>query len=167
MVGRQQVSGGDDQRDRPIDEFQGCQRRQTAVVGQLLRPWNFGLAEQRQVHDEGFAFADLFDRLTLGRCPPSILFRHHLPFGNEGFADEPDGAVTVGRMGRTGRPQADPLISPFASFLRAPMMELYAFLWRVGVLEIVPSEPVPPRRDRRVARVAGAALAAPDRQRRG
>ncbi|MGO8937287.1 MAG: hypothetical protein ACLQLO_09165 [Mycobacterium sp.] len=50
------------------------------------------------------------------------------------------------------------------------MMELYAFLWRVGVLEIAPSEPVPPRRDRRVARVAGvagASLAAPDRQRHG
>jgi hypothetical protein len=64
-----------------------------------------------------------------------------LPFGNEGFADEPDGAVTVGRMGRTDQPQADPLISPIVSFLRVPLLELYALLWRVGVLEIAESEP--------------------------
>jgi len=95
-----------------------------------------------------------------------------LPFGNEGFAAEPDGAVTVGRMGRTRQQQADPLISPIASFLRAPMLELYALLWRVGVLEILEipeiaqSEPA----SAGVARVAGEAgvsPAAPDRRRHG
>jgi hypothetical protein len=59
-----------------------------------------------------------------------------LPFGNEGFAGEPDGAVTVGRMGRIDLPQPDPLISPIASFLSVPFQQLYALLWRVGVLEI-------------------------------
>lgn len=30
----------------------------------------------------------------------------------------------------------DPLVSSFASVLRVPLLELYALLWRVGVVEI-------------------------------
>ncbi|MGO9152302.1 Rv1535 domain-containing protein [Mycobacterium sp.] len=85
-------------------------------------------------------------------------------------------------MWRTDQQQADPLISPIASFLRAPLLELYAFLWRVGVLEILEipeigrSEPalghhqgrrVAGRESAGVARVAGEPPAAPDRRRHG
>src|SRR5256885_1043763 len=31
---------------------------------------------------------------------------------------------------------ADPLVSSFASVLRVPLQELYALLWRVGVVEV-------------------------------
>ncbi|WP_421845889.1 Rv1535 domain-containing protein [Mycobacterium sp.] len=31
---------------------------------------------------------------------------------------------------------ADPLISSFVSVLRVPLLELYALLWRVGVVEV-------------------------------
>lgn len=30
----------------------------------------------------------------------------------------------------------DPLVSSFASVLKVPLVELYALLWRVGVVEI-------------------------------
>jgi hypothetical protein len=32
--------------------------------------------------------------------------------------------------------QADPLISPIAAVLNVPLRQLYALLWRVGVLEV-------------------------------
>jgi hypothetical protein len=32
--------------------------------------------------------------------------------------------------------QADPLISPIAAMLNVPVRQLYALLWRVGVLEV-------------------------------
>jgi hypothetical protein len=35
---------------------------------------------------------------------------------------------------------ADPLISPIASALSAPLRELYALLYRAGVVEIVEAE---------------------------
>ncbi|OPE47881.1 hypothetical protein BST27_24645 [Mycobacterium intermedium] len=38
---------------------------------------------------------------------------------------------------------ADPLVSSLAALLSVPLTELYALLWRVGVVEIV--EPVPAR----------------------
>jgi hypothetical protein len=81
-----------------------------------------------------------------------------LPFCNEGFAGEPDGAVTVGLMGRTDLPQADPLISPIASFLSVPFQQLYALLWRAGVLEIG---------EVRAAGESEELLAAADRQKHG
>jgi hypothetical protein len=80
-----------------------------------------------------------------------------LPFGNEGFAGEPDGAVTVGRMGRTDLSQTDPLISPIASILSVPFQQLYALLWRAGVLEI--REPA--------AQAAGEQPVDPDRRKLG
>ncbi|MGB9221805.1 Rv1535 domain-containing protein [Mycobacterium sp.] len=45
-------------------------------------------------------------------------------------------------MTRTDLP-ADPLISPIAALLNVPLRELYALLWRVGVLEV--REPAPRR----------------------
>ncbi|WP_262490883.1 Rv1535 domain-containing protein [Mycobacterium simiae] len=36
---------------------------------------------------------------------------------------------------------ADPLISSFAALLTVPLREIYALLWRVGVVEIVEREP--------------------------
>ncbi|WP_249262742.1 Rv1535 domain-containing protein [Mycobacterium bohemicum] len=33
-------------------------------------------------------------------------------------------------------PAADPLVSSIASVLRVPLLELYALLWRVGVVDI-------------------------------
>jgi hypothetical protein len=39
----------------------------------------------------------------------------------------------------------DPLVSSFASVLRVPLVELYALLWRVGVVEIRDNERAPRR----------------------
>ncbi|HEX5253490.1 MAG TPA: Rv1535 domain-containing protein [Mycobacterium sp.] len=39
----------------------------------------------------------------------------------------------------------DPLVSSFASVLRVPLLELYALLWRVGVVEIRHSDRAPRR----------------------
>lgn len=40
---------------------------------------------------------------------------------------------------------ADPLASSFAVLLKRPLTELYAVLWRAGVLEIVSTQPAPQR----------------------
>jgi hypothetical protein len=68
-----------------------------------------------------------------------------LPFSNEGFAVAPDGAVTVGYMTTTDQP-ADPLASSFAVLLKGPLTELYALLWRAGVLEVGAKTHRAPRR---------------------
>jgi hypothetical protein len=39
---------------------------------------------------------------------------------------------------------ADPMISPFARVLSVPLVELYALLWRIGVLQIVAADPKTP-----------------------
>lgn len=39
----------------------------------------------------------------------------------------------------------DPLVSSFASVLRVPLVELYALLWRVGVVEIRHNDRAPRR----------------------
>ncbi|PJE21675.1 MAG: hypothetical protein CK431_20530 [Mycobacterium sp.] len=62
-----------------------------------------------------------------------------MPFGNVGFAVLPVDAVTVGDMTTTEHP-TDPLAASFAVLLRGPLTELYALLWRVGVLEVVTTE---------------------------
>ncbi|WP_253869900.1 Rv1535 domain-containing protein [Mycobacterium sp. 1164966.3] len=73
-------------------------------------------------------------------------------------------------MSRTDQ-LADPLISPIASLLNAPLLELYALLWRAGVVEIVetqrenPPRRVPERNPSGLA--AGRAMAAPDRRKTG
>ena len=54
----------------------------------------------------------------------------------------PCGIATVGVMATLER-LADPLLSPISSVLSAPLRELYAFLWRVGVVEIVEAEVEP------------------------
>ncbi|MGN6334608.1 Rv1535 domain-containing protein [Mycobacterium sp.] len=41
--------------------------------------------------------------------------------------------------------KGDPLVSSFASVLRVPLLELYALLWRVGVVEIRDSDRAPGR----------------------
>jgi len=58
-----------------------------------------------------------------------------LPFSNVGFADKQGDTVTVGGMS-TKDALADPLASTFASVLTVPLLELYALLWRVGVVEV-------------------------------
>jgi len=67
-----------------------------------------------------------------------------LPFSNEGFAFEPGDSVTVCRV-LTTEPVADPLTSAFASVLVGPLRQLYALLWRAGVVEIVTTHPTPRR----------------------
>jgi hypothetical protein len=71
-------------------------------------------------------------------------------------------------MSRTDQ-LADPLISPIASLLNAPMRELYALLWRAGVVEIVqPENPSPQSANRDPAGVtAGRRRSAPDRRSTG
>jgi hypothetical protein len=41
---------------------------------------------------------------------------------------------------------ADPIISPFTRVLSVPLVELYALLWRVGVVQIVPTDPKAPKK---------------------
>src|SRR6201997_1557876 len=129
------MPGGDDQGDGPVDEFECRQGGQAAVVGQLLGPRNLELPHHRHVHHEGFALADLLYRFTLRYPTACLLFRHHLPFSNEGFAASPGREVNVGPMSTTDS-VADPLVSSIALVLRVPLVELYALLWRVGVVEI-------------------------------
>ncbi|MHA7649681.1 Rv1535 domain-containing protein [Mycobacterium sp. ML4] len=43
----------------------------------------------------------------------------------------------------------DPLAASFAVLLRGPLTELYALLWRVGLLEVVTTERAPRRASRR------------------
>jgi hypothetical protein len=72
-------------------------------------------------------------------------------------------------MSRTDQ-LADPLISPIASLLNAPLRELYALLWRAGVVEIVETQPANPPRQapkQSPAVAAGARPAAPGCQKRG
>jgi hypothetical protein len=56
---------------------------------------------------------------------------------------------------------ADPIISPLAAVLSVPLFELYALLWRAGVVQIVERDqmPSPSRAPSRPARdLARAAL---------
>ncbi|OBK25817.1 hypothetical protein A5634_26005 [Mycobacterium asiaticum] len=61
----------------------------------------------------------------------------------------------TGDITRTDHP-ADPLASSFAVLLRGPLTELYALLWRAGVLDVVgsdtqkcePGRPTPQLRER-------------------
>src|ERR1700757_651035 len=129
------MPGGDDQGDGPVDEFECRQGGQTPVVGQLLGPRNLQLPHHRHVHNEGFALADLLYRFALRYPTACLLFRHHLPFSNEGFAASPGREVNVGPMSTTDS-VADPLVSSIALVLRVPLVELYALLWRVGGVEI-------------------------------
>lgn len=48
----------------------------------------------------------------------------------------------------------DPLVSSFASVLRVPLLELYALLWRVGVVEIRHNDEATRRGAKAPARVA-------------
>jgi len=41
---------------------------------------------------------------------------------------------------------ADPIISPLARVLSVPLVELYALLWRVGVVQIVAADPKTPQK---------------------
>jgi len=68
-----------------------------------------------------------------------------LPFSNEGFSTAPGIAAKVGFMSTTDS-LADPIISPIARALRVPLVELYALLWRVGVVQIVPTDPKAPQK---------------------
>src|ERR1700753_2256531 len=77
MVARQEVPERDDEGDRPVDEFQGGEGGDTAVIGQLLGSGDLGLADQRKVDHEGLAFADFLDGLALRCCLARLLFRHH------------------------------------------------------------------------------------------
>jgi hypothetical protein len=55
----------------------------------------------------------------------------------------------------------DPLVSSFASVLRVPLVELYALLWRVGVVEIRHSDRAP-RRGATAPSRAGRGAGCPD-----
>ena len=73
-------------------------------------------------------------------------------------------------MSRTDQ-LADPLISPIASLLNAPLLELYALLWRAGVVEIVETQPENPPGQAAERNPSGLAAdrgpAAPDRRSTG
>ncbi|WP_084163307.1 Rv1535 domain-containing protein [Mycobacterium triplex] len=52
---------------------------------------------------------------------------------------------------------ADPIFSSVASVLRVPLLELYALLWRVGIVEIVQ----PDRTHRRAPRFSSRVVSRP------
>jgi hypothetical protein len=67
-------------------------------------------------------------------------------------------------MSRTDQ-LADPLISPIASLLNAPLLELYALLWRAGLVEIVETQREnPASRATEPNPAADPGLIAPDRR---
>jgi hypothetical protein len=41
---------------------------------------------------------------------------------------------------------ADPIVSPLARVLSVPLVELYALLWRVGVVRIGAADPMTPEK---------------------
>jgi hypothetical protein len=47
VVAGQDVTRRDDHRDRPVDQLECGQRRQTAVIGKLFGSWNLHLTEHR------------------------------------------------------------------------------------------------------------------------
>jgi hypothetical protein len=130
VVGGQEVSGSDDHGYRPVDEFERGQGGNSAVVRELFWPRNLDLTQQREVDYKGFAFADFLHGLGLGRCLTSFLFRHHLPFSNEGFPTASGRAANVG----------------LARVPSVPLAELYALLWRVGVVRIAAADPKTPQK---------------------
>lgn len=84
VVARQQVSDSDNQGDRSVDELECGQRGQAAVVGQLFGLLCLGMAQQLEVHGEGFAFRGFFHSLTLGISFGENLFSAiHLLFSDE------------------------------------------------------------------------------------
>ncbi|HEY0227183.1 MAG TPA: Rv1535 domain-containing protein [Mycobacterium sp.] len=80
-----------------------------------------------------------------------------MPFSNEGFAAAPGDEVTVGLMSTTDKTTdnlADPIVSSVVSVLSVPLVELYALLWRAGVVEIAGPNRTPGLASRLVNRVA-------------
>jgi hypothetical protein len=53
---------------------------------------------------------------------------------------------------------SDPLASALGAVLTVPVVELYAVLWRVGVVEIVSTRPAPHRSSPKFAGSASATL---------
>ncbi|WP_416362190.1 Rv1535 domain-containing protein [Mycobacterium sp.] len=56
-------------------------------------------------------------------------------------------------MSTSDRP-ANPLVSPVVSLLSVPLLELYAFLWRVGVVEVREPDRERPRPSRASSRAS-------------
>jgi hypothetical protein len=74
-------------------------------------------------------------RFTLGYFSARLVFDHHLPFSNEGFAVEPGAVVRVDCMRATDA-LAPPLVAALGCVLTVPMVHAYAVLWRLGVVEV-------------------------------
>ncbi|HKI40054.1 MAG: Rv1535 domain-containing protein [Mycobacterium sp.] len=62
---------------------------------------------------------------------------------------------------------ADPLASSIASVLKVPLVELYALLWRVGVVDIRHSDRTRPRSGRRQPQVVAACPNCPNLPKHG
>ncbi|WP_419538492.1 Rv1535 domain-containing protein [Mycobacteroides franklinii] len=67
----------------------------------------------------------------------SRLFSHGLPLRNFQFSVSPDTPVTVVTVSSNDVPAVDPLTGLAAEVLTPPFRQLYALLWRVGVVKIV------------------------------
>src|ERR1700761_9187265 len=76
----------------------------------------------------------MLNGFPLSCAAPRLLFHHHLPFSNLRFAVKPDGFVTVEDMKSDSL--ADPLASGAAGLLAIPLIELYAVLWRLGLVQV-------------------------------
>ncbi len=55
---RQGVAGGDDQRDRPLDDLGGSQDSKADVVRQFLHRRNLDLPNDRKIHGHAFSLTD-------------------------------------------------------------------------------------------------------------
>jgi hypothetical protein len=62
-----------------------------------------------------------------------------LPFSNLGFVAEPGRQVTVLCMSATDS-LADPLAIALARVLTVPLVQVYAVLWRLGVVEVLETD---------------------------
>jgi hypothetical protein len=55
---RQGVAGGDDQRDRPLDDLGGSQDSKADVVRQFLHRRNLDLPNDRKIHGNAFSLTN-------------------------------------------------------------------------------------------------------------
>jgi hypothetical protein len=119
VVVGQCVTGSDDQRDRPVDDLDRGQGRQPTVVGQLIGPRVSGPRRR------GVMWRGVFGRPLVASWS-WLLQLLGIHGGHARVVSEP-----------TSGTGADPLTGAVTQLLAVPLRELYAVLWRAGVVVIV------------------------------
>ena len=134
----QRVPGGDDHGDGPFDDLQRDQRAQRTEVGKLFGTRNQDAADNRQVDRESLRFADLVDRALAPGFDTRSIIGHWLPSSHGVLGIQTPAGTAAGDMSSPGVvASSDPLTDVIARLLAVPLRELYAVLWRAGLVEIV------------------------------